>query len=168
MIEVEAFIALGSNLHNPVQQILQGLSELKQLPHTQLAKISRLYQSAPMGPQNQDNFINGVASIITRLSPEELLSRLQQVEQQHDRKKTQIWGPRTLDLDILLYGDKIITTPHLIIPHPGIAKRSFVLYPLQEIAPKLTLPDGRRIQDLIDNLEETYQLQPLDLELNTY
>jgi 2-amino-4-hydroxy-6-hydroxymethyldihydropteridine diphosphokinase len=100
-----------------------------------------------LGPPQPD-YINAVAALITRLSPEDLLAKLQAIEQRHGRVREQHWGPRTLDLDLLLYGNQVIATPDLIVPHPGMLERNFVLIPLFEIAPKLQLPDNQSLEAL--------------------
>ena len=128
------FIGLGSNLDNPRRQVETALEELDRIEQTALLKASSLYGTPPMGPQDQPNFVNAVALLETALDAETLLHRLQQIENSHQRKRGQRWGPRTLDLDLLLYGDEIIDLPDLEVPHPGIAQRAFVLLPLIEIA----------------------------------
>lgn len=150
---VDCYIGLGSNLDNPMQQVRQALSELTQLPHSELTKQSQLYRSDPVGPAGQPDYINAVAQLRTRLQPETLLDQLQQLEQQHRRVRLQHWGPRTLDLDILLFGDQQIATERLSVPHPYMTERSFVLYPLIEIAPGLILPDQRSLIELIVHCE---------------
>ena len=130
---VEAYIGLGSNLDEPIKQVQQALQELAQLPESRFIRASSLYRSKPMGPQDQADFINAVACLETALNPWQLLDELHQLEQRHQRVRQQHWGPRTLDLDILLYGDDHIHEAQLIIPHVGLGERNFVLYPLQEI-----------------------------------
>ena len=138
---VVAFIGLGSNLADPRQQVNSALQELSGLAATRLHSCSALYRSAPMGPQDQPDYINAVARLDTRLAPDALLDALQAIEMRHGRERSgERWGPRTLDLDILLYGDQCIDSPRLRVPHPGIADRNFVLYPLAEIAPDLEIP----------------------------
>ena len=134
------YIGLGSNLNNPTAQLEQAVEELQALPKSQLNKVSSFYQSKPVGPQDQDDFINAVVEIETSLSPTELFTHLQAIEVAHGRKRRLRWGPRTLDLDILLYGTQTIDTPTLQIPHPEMTNRAFVLVPLMEIAPGLSLP----------------------------
>lgn len=146
---VDLYIGLGSNLEDPLQQVRRALSELSELPHTELISHSRLYRSDPVGPADQPDFINAVAQLRSRLQPEPLLDQLQALEHKHRRIRVQHWGPRTLDLDILLFGELQIHTARLCVPHPQLSARSFVLYPLQEIAPTLQLPDGRSITELI-------------------
>lgn len=146
---VRAYIGLGSNLASPMQQVRQAIAELAQLPESRLCAVSRLYRSAPMGPADQPDYINAVAAIDTRLSPLALLDALQSIEQQHHRTRGAVqWGPRTLDLDLLLYGDTLISEPRLTVPHPGMLQRGFVLLPLADIAPSLQLPGGEGLQAL--------------------
>ena len=138
---VAAFVALGSNLEDPRRQVTTALQELDALASTRLSAKSALYRSAPMGPPDQPAYINAVARLDTKLAPETLLDALQSIEARHGRTRTgERWGPRTLDLDILLYGDQHIDSPRLRVPHPGLAERNFVLYPLAEIAPNLDIP----------------------------
>lgn len=134
-----AYIGLGSNLASPLEQVRQALVELTMLPLSRLVAASSLYVSRPVGPQDQPDFINAVAALETRLSPLALLDQLQALEQQHRRQRQRHWGPRTLDLDLLLYGDSHISTPRLSVPHPQMTTRAFVLAPLAEIAPSLNL-----------------------------
>jgi 2-amino-4-hydroxy-6-hydroxymethyldihydropteridine diphosphokinase len=144
------YVGLGSNLDNPIQQIKQALLALNQMPQTTLLTHSALYHSAPLGPPQPD-YINAVAVLSTQLSPLALLSQLQTIETQQGRIRSaqQRWGPRTLDLDILLYDNRQSSDPVLTLPHPGLCQRTFVLYPLYECAPQLRLPNGQRLQDLI-------------------
>ncbi|WP_210398104.1 2-amino-4-hydroxy-6-hydroxymethyldihydropteridine diphosphokinase [Motiliproteus sediminis] len=143
-----AFIGLGSNLDDPAHQVRTALDELKSLPDTTLTATSRLYRSDPVGPPGQPDYINAVALLHTGLEAEALLDALQALEAEHQRVRGERWGPRTLDLDILLYGNRVISTPRLTVPHSHLDQRSFVLYPLREIAPQLVLPDGRSIDAL--------------------
>ena len=144
------YVGLGSNLDNPIQQIKQALLALNQLPQTTLLTHSSLYHSAPLGPPQPD-YINAVVALRTQLSPLALLNQLQLIETQQGRIRLaqQRWGPRTLDLDILLYDNKQSSDPVLTLPHPGLYQRTFVLYPLYECAPQLRLPNGQQLQDLI-------------------
>lgn len=134
-----AYIGLGSNLESPVEQLREALKELATLPLSRLVAASSLYASRPVGPQDQPDFINAVAALETRLSPLALLDQLQALEQQHRRRRQRHWGPRTLDLDLLLYANNAIDVPRLQLPHPQMAARAFVLLPLAEIAPSLNL-----------------------------
>ena len=140
MTEVLAYIGLGSNLDNPESQLKTAIEALTGLPKTRLQARSSLYLSAPMGPQDQPDYLNAVVQLSTGLEPEALLDKLQGIEQAQGRVRAQHWGPRTLDLDILLYGEDVVATERLKIPHPGIAERSFVLYPLAEINGQLEIP----------------------------
>jgi len=153
------FIGLGSNLSNPIKQVLSAINALKTLESSTLICASSLYQTAPMGPQDQPNYINAVAKIETQLSPLVLLKNLQSIENQHARTRdTGRWGARTLDLDILHYEGQQSNDPILTLPHPGLQQRNFVLYPLQEISPQLNIPSLGSIKGLIEQLNES---QPL-------
>jgi len=147
------YIAVGSNLSDPVQQAKQAIDALKKLPDSQFIQASSLYSSKPMGPEDQPDYINAVVQIETQLSPTDLLDQTQRIELEHGRvRKDERWGPRTLDLDILLYGEQIIETERLTIPHYGMKTREFVLYPLAEITPNLILPDGSKLQVLLQSV----------------
>lgn len=142
------YIGLGSNLEDPLAQVKRAFDELSALPQTLLVERSAIYSSKPVGPEQPD-FINAVALLDTQLAPLELLDALQAIEQAHQRVRIQHWGPRTLDLDLLLYGDQVIAHERLTVPHPYLTQRSFVLYPLADITPALHLPDGSRLCDLL-------------------
>ncbi len=148
--KIEAYIGVGSNLDQPVQQVLDAKQALQQLSETDLIKFSTLYVSSPMGPQDQPDYINAVAELKTTLSAHQLLERLQAIETQQGRVRKQHWGARTLDLDILLYGDQQINTADLVIPHIGITQRAFVLFPLQEIAPEVDIPGYGKLSELFN------------------
>ena len=135
-----AFIALGSNLEAPLTQIRNAFVELGALPKTKLIARSSLYRSAPVGNVNQPYFINAVAKLETRLAPSELLTALLEIEQRHGRRREFSNAPRTLDLDLLLYGDLIHHEHGLTLPHPRMHQRAFVLSPLHEIAPDSVIP----------------------------
>lgn len=145
MNAVAVFVGVGANLADPRHQVDSALRELAALAATRMTAASALYRSAPLTgpgvPTGQPAYINAVARLETALTPEQLLDALQRIETQHGRVRGgEHWGPRTLDLDILLYGDQRIDTPRLRIPHPGLAQRNFVLHPLAEIAPDLDIP----------------------------
>jgi 2-amino-4-hydroxy-6-hydroxymethyldihydropteridine diphosphokinase len=144
-----AWIGLGSNLDDPRRQVLDALRELDEVDGISVRARSRLYMSDPMGPQDQPDFINAVAAVETRLAPLELLASLRSIEQRHARRRERHWGPRTLDLDLLLYGSETIEHPDLQVPHPGIAGRSFVLLPLREIAPGIEIPGRGKVEELL-------------------
>lgn len=145
------YIALGSNLDNPQQQVKTAITELENLANTEVTAVSYWYCSSPKGPQNQPDYINGVAKLRTGLEPQQLLSTLHDIENEHHRKRLEHWGPRTLDLDILLYGSKVIDQENLKIPHPEMTTRNFVLMPLADIAPQLILPNGVNLKTLLEN-----------------
>ncbi|MFC1234586.1 2-amino-4-hydroxy-6-hydroxymethyldihydropteridine diphosphokinase [Vibrio sp. F74] len=147
---ITVYIAIGSNLNDPVNQTKNAIEALKNLPKTQFILASSLYNSAPMGPQNQPDYINAVVAIKTELTPIQLLNATQAIELEHGReRKDERWGSRTLDLDILLYGNSTINSERLVVPHYGMKVREFVLYPLAEIAPNLKLPDGTELSNLL-------------------
>jgi len=158
---VDAYVGIGSNLDSPVSQARQALEELARLPLTQYIAASRLYRSRPVGPQDQPDFINAVALLRTSLSPLALLDQLQALEQRHRRVRRQHWGPRTLDLDLLLYGNERMQLPRLRIPHPELRSRAFVMLPLAELAPQLLLPDGGEIVALAATLADADALEVL-------
>ncbi len=145
---LESYIGLGSNLADPVEQVSRAIDELAGLSNCHLDAVSSLYVSKPLGPQDQDDFVNAVLKLSTTLNAHELLSCLQDIENTHQRVRRRRWGPRTLDLDILLYADQIIQDEHLCVPHAELAKRSFVLIPLYEIAPELTIPGMGKLKEL--------------------
>ncbi len=147
-----AVIGLGSNLHKPLEQVQQAVTELAALAESELVEVSSLYRSAPMGPADQPDYINAVAVLQTSLAPHALLDALQAIEQRHGRlRNVQRWGPRSLDLDILLYGNEQINDTRLQVPHPGIQQRAFVLYPLYEILPDCEIPGLGRLSRLISD-----------------
>lgn len=148
---VIAYIGLGSNLSDPGRQVRSALGTLSEHHAIQLLRHSALYLSPPMGPADQPDYVNAVAALETRLAPHRLLDLLQAIEQQQGRVRGERWGPRTLDLDILLYGDRLISDARLTLPHPGIAERAFVLYPLQEIAPDLEIPGLGTLSGLLQH-----------------
>ncbi len=137
---VRAHVGLGSNLDDPRRQLETAFEALARLPHSRLAARSALYASAPMGPADQPDYLNAVAALDTELAPLALLDALQAIEHDQGRVRERRWGPRTLDLDLLLYGDQVIDLPRLKVPHPGIAERAFVLAPLVEIAGDIAIP----------------------------
>jgi 2-amino-4-hydroxy-6-hydroxymethyldihydropteridine diphosphokinase len=144
------YIGLGSNLAEPQAQLRDAFEALAQLPDSQLAATSALYASDPLGPPDQPRYVNAVAALDTALTPLQLLDALQAIEQRQGRqRKAERWGPRTLDLDILLFGERLIDEPRLVVPHYHLHARAFVLYPLAELAPDLQLPDGRTLPMLL-------------------
>lgn len=148
---VDVYIGLGSNLDNPEEKIRLARAAIAEQAQLTELKFSSLYSSPPMGPQNQPDYVNAVMCVKTDLPALELLRVLQKIEHKFGReRKGERWGARTLDLDLLLYGDQEIELPDLIVPHVGIAERAFVLYPMQEIADEnLFIPAKGRIKELV-------------------
>lgn len=144
------FVGLGSNLDEPTLQLRHALTALGKLEHSRLGKVSPLYRNPAIGPGEQPDFINTVAELFTALDAATLLSKLQAIENAQGRVRAIRWAARTLDLDLLLYGDATIATPTLQVPHPRLRERNFVLYPLHDIAPNLILPDGTSLAALLD------------------
>ncbi len=148
-----AYIGIGSNLSEPVEQVKSAITELQHIAHSNVTSISSLYLSKPMGPQDQDDYINAVLALETSLTPLELLNALQLIENNAGRvRKENRWGARILDLDIILYGNEVINNERLIVPHYGMKDREFVLLPLAEIAPNLSLPNGQSVKLLSQNI----------------
>lgn len=148
----KVWIGLGSNLDTPSQQVLDAFVELSKLPKTKLVQKSSLWRSKPLGPQNQPDFINAAAEILTQLKPLELLDELQAIEKMHQRKRERHWGPRTLDLDILLYDKQQLASERLTLPHPEMTKRAFVLLPLAELDENLNIANQGSVKLLIQQL----------------
>lgn len=153
MAEIDAataWIGLGSNLDDPVAQVSRALDALAGIEQTYLLQASSLYASPPMGPPDQPEYVNAVAGLLTTLTPDALLDALQAIEQAHGRVRTgERWGPRTLDLDLLLYDDLQLETGRLTLPHPGLHERAFVLHPLAEVAPELVIPGRGPLRALL-------------------
>jgi 2-amino-4-hydroxy-6-hydroxymethyldihydropteridine diphosphokinase len=159
-----AYIGLGSNLQDPVAQIQRAITTLAHLPTSRFIISSPLYRNPPLGSVPQPAFVNAVACIDTELDSIELLEALQHIEAGQGRQRTtERWGPRTLDLDILLYGENVINHPRLQVPHPGLSVRNFVLYPLYDIAPALVIPGVGPLADLLQHCsaEGLERLEPL-------
>ncbi|MBB1475265.1 2-amino-4-hydroxy-6-hydroxymethyldihydropteridine diphosphokinase [Shewanella sp. SG41-3] len=146
---VQVYVALGANLAEPVQQLDVAVTALNTLALNNTLSVSAYYRSKPMGDVIQPDYVNAVAGFQTELLPIELLDALQDIEQQQGRLRLERWGPRTLDLDLLLYGTQHINQPRLCVPHYGMKQRSFVLVPLADIAPTLTLPCNTSLESLI-------------------
>jgi len=145
-----AYIGLGSNLQGPRKQLRRALDALRELPASRLDAVSSLYSSAPVGPREQPFYLNAVARLETELPPRELLARLREIERRQGRARgAERWQARTLDLDLLLYGDECIAGEELTVPHPRIGSRAFVLYPLYELAPKWRIPGLGRLSGLL-------------------
>jgi 2-amino-4-hydroxy-6-hydroxymethyldihydropteridine diphosphokinase len=144
-----AFIGVGANLDEPVEKVRNALAELDRLPATRVAQRSSLYRTAPVGYLDQPDFINAVARIETALDPHRLLAALLEIESRYGRVRSVRNAPRTLDLDVLLYGDRVLDEQGLSIPHPRMHERAFVLVPLAEIAPEVVIPGRGRVTDLL-------------------
>lgn len=145
-----AYVAMGSNLGRPQQQLSMAVAALAVLPDTQLVRVSSIYRSNAVGPGKQPDYLNAVLLLTTNLSALALLEAMHQIEHAQGRIREVHWGPRTLDLDLLLYGDKKITSSKLTVPHPRLQQRNFVLYPLREISDtNLVMPDGADLDSLL-------------------
>lgn len=147
------FLGLGSNLEQPVVQLSRALREVHEIPTTALIRVSSFYDTVPVGLVDQPNFVNAVAELQTGLNPAELLSHLLEIEAEHKRIRAVRDGPRTLDLDILLFNDVCMNEPLLTIPHPRMHERAFVLWPLAEIAPELKIPGRGYVLELLVALD---------------
>jgi len=151
---VRAYIGIGSNLHDPVKQVLEAVEELEMIPDTILVQRSSLYSGNPMGPVDQPDYVNAVVSLDTLLSPEDLHQALIGIEDMQGRDRgAEKWGPRIIDLDLLMYGSNTISTATLTVPHPGMHERDFVMIPLEEIAVNLKIPGKGFIYSLINKCE---------------
>jgi 2-amino-4-hydroxy-6-hydroxymethyldihydropteridine diphosphokinase len=147
---VAAYIGIGSNLDDPERQVRRAIDALASIPQTRFVRASRLFRTAPWGRIDQPAFVNAAAEIATTLEPRELLDALLEIERAQGRHRDGTrWGPRTLDLDVLLYGDRVIDEPGLAIPHPHLAERAFVLLPLVDLDAALHVPGKGRISELL-------------------
>ncbi|WP_220267571.1 2-amino-4-hydroxy-6-hydroxymethyldihydropteridine diphosphokinase [Enterobacter sp. Colony194] len=148
------YLAIGSNLASPLEQVNAALTALAEIPESQLVAVSDFYRTPPLGPQDQPDYLNAAVALETALAPEALLDHTQRIELQQGReRKAHRWGPRTLDLDIMLFGEMQIDTPRLTVPHYDMKNRAFMLLPLAQIAPDLRFPDGDKLSDLLANLD---------------
>jgi 2-amino-4-hydroxy-6-hydroxymethyldihydropteridine diphosphokinase len=148
-----AFIALGSNQASPLEQVGSALDALAAIPQSRVVATSSFYRTPPLGPQDQPDYLNAAVALETNLSPDVLLDHTQRIELKHGRvRKAERWGPRTLDLDIMLFGSEVISTPRLTVPHYDMKNRAFMLVPLLEIAPQCAFPDGQRIANVLETL----------------
>jgi len=154
-----SFVSVGSNLGDRKSYLTNAVIALSRSPNVQVSKVSSIYRTEPLEVGDQPEFLNAVIEIETGLSPWELLSLLQRIEQENGRTRIVRYGPRTLDMDIILFGDEVISEPALTIPHPRMLERRFVLEPLLEIAPEVTLPDGRKLSDIACFLPESPYVQ---------
>jgi len=149
-----AFVGLGANLGEPESALAQAFLELDAIPHTRLVRSSSLYRSEPIGYAEQPQFVNAVAQIETGLPPERLLAELQAIEARHGRERSFANAPRTLDLDLLLFGHAVIHTEELQVPHPRMHERAFVLIPLLEIAPQASIPGRGEVEKLLEKCKD--------------
>ncbi|WP_035106731.1 2-amino-4-hydroxy-6-hydroxymethyldihydropteridine diphosphokinase [Desulfovirgula thermocuniculi] len=148
-----AYIGLGSNMGDKKAGILRALEELGKTPGVALLRVAPLYRTAPVGYTDQDWFVNTVAEIDTALSPRELLAACLEIERRLGRVRGVRWGPRVIDLDLLLYGDLVVDEPDLAVPHPRMHERAFVLVPLADLAPDLVVPGRGKVRDLLCGLD---------------
>lgn len=143
-----AFIGLGANLGEAEQTLKSAVNGLRQLAESRITAVSSLYRSAPLGPAGQPDYLNAVACLDTALTPHALLAALQALEKSHGRRRELRWGARTLDLDILLYANDVISSPDLVVPHVELKNRNFCVIPLLELQPDLHLPDATVLAEL--------------------
>ena len=150
-MERKVYVGLGANLGDREATMRQAVELLAATPGIELVAVSTLRETDPVGYADQPRFLNGVAALETELAPRGLLDRLLAVERELGRVRGEgpRFGPRTIDLDLLLYGDEVVEKPGLVVPHPRLTDRQFVLEPLHELDPELTLPDGQRVADLL-------------------
>ncbi|EPL6454368.1 MULTISPECIES: 2-amino-4-hydroxy-6-hydroxymethyldihydropteridine diphosphokinase [Providencia] len=149
----QVYIAIGSNLGEPLKQAQQAIAALDAIPDSRVIATSPIYRTKPLGPQDQPDFLNLAVCLETSLEPEVLLNYTQQIELDLGRvRKDERWGPRTLDLDIMLFGNRVINTPRLTVPHYGLKEREFMLYPLSDIAPTLVFPDGELLSERLTHV----------------
>lgn len=147
------YIAIGSNLASPLEQVNAAVQAIGEIPDSRIVAVSSFYRTPPLGPQDQPDYLNAAVALDTALAPEALLDHTQRIELQQGRvRKAERWGPRTLDLDIMLFGNEVINTPRLTVPHYDMQNRGFMLWPLFEIAPELCFPDGLALRDVLANL----------------
>jgi 2-amino-4-hydroxy-6-hydroxymethyldihydropteridine diphosphokinase len=160
---VIAYIGLGANLGDPRRQLAEALAQLAAVEEVEVLKVSRFYLNPPLGPPDQPWYVNAAAQLRTRLEPEELLRVLRQVEENLGRVRGERWGPRIIDLDLLLYNGVIMSGPELVLPHPEMHRRAFVLIPLAEVAPQAWHPLlEKTVAELLMEVDETArnQVQP--------
>ena len=144
-----AYIAIGSNLASPLEQVNAAVQALGEIPQSRIVAVSSFYRTPPLGPQDQPDYLNAAVVLDTALDAETLLDNTQRIELQQGRvRKAERWGPRTLDLDIMLFGNEVINTSRLTVPHYDMKNRGFMLWPLFEVAPDLTFPDGIPLREI--------------------
>jgi 2-amino-4-hydroxy-6-hydroxymethyldihydropteridine diphosphokinase len=144
-----AYIAVGSNVEGPRAQVSKAIQAMRALPETKVVLVSPFYETRPFGPVQQPDFVNAAVGVLTQLDAHRLLRHLQEIETQLGRPAVhEKWGPRVIDLDLLVYGRERLAEPNLTVPHPGIVERNFVLYPLADIAPDLDVPGLGKVAGL--------------------
>jgi 2-amino-4-hydroxy-6-hydroxymethyldihydropteridine diphosphokinase len=148
MIWRPAYVAIGSNLNHPRERVLEALERMRELSEARLVLRSRLYLTRPLGPQDQPQYVNAAAGLLTRLTARDLLTALLGIERSMGRDRGERWGPRVIDLDLVWMLDSVIDEPGLKVPHPGVSTRNFVLYPLADIAPTIIIPGMGSVLDL--------------------
>lgn len=159
LLAEKVYIGIGSNLGDKESNILNALRRLEEGGRVNIQARAPFYKTDPVGYTDQDWFLNTVAACETGLAPHDLLEALMKVEQDMGRVRTIHWGPRVIDLDILLYGDAVVSTPDLEIPHPRISERAFVVVPLSDLAPNITLPGGKTAAALAAELSKTQRIE---------
>lgn len=149
-----AYIAIGSNLASPLEQVNAAVQALGDIPQSRLVAVSAFYRTPPLGPQDQPDYLNATAVLETALNAHALLDNTQRIELQQGRvRKDERWGPRTLDLDIMLFGDEVIHSERLTVPHYDMKNRGFMLWPLFDVAPQLTFPNGETLMAVLQRLK---------------
>ena len=149
-------MGLGSNLDDPPARIVEACAALADVPSSRFVRASSLYRTPPFGPVAQPEFVNAVAALLTQLSPQEFLAALKQIEARMGRTAPIVrWGPRRIDLDLLVYGEVTLEEPDITVPHPGIPERAFVLVPFAEIAPDLFVPRAGRVSMLLGRVDSS-------------
>ncbi len=151
-LPTRAYIGIGSNLENPKEQVSSAISQVDELANVVVTAHSSFYQTTPIGPEGQPDYINAVIQIDTYLSAHQLLNELQNIENQHGRTREVRWGARTLDLDILLFGEETLCDDRLQVPHPRMLERNFVIIPLAEVVPDYVFANGHDIQSTVETL----------------
>ena len=149
-----AYIAIGSNLASPLEQVNAAVQALGEIPQSRIVAVSSFYRTPPLGPQDQPDYLNAAVVLDTALDADTLLDNTQRIELQQGRvRKAERWGPRTLDLDIMLFGHEVINTPRLTVPHYDMKNRGFILCPLFDVSPDITFPDGLSLKAVLHSLD---------------
>lgn len=163
---MSVYVGIGSNQQDPIKQVQSAIEEISNLDDLNVIATSSLYRTTPVGPQDQPDFINAVLQCVVNLEPLDFLSKMQAIEHLHGRVRGDVqFDPRTLDLDILLFDDQVLTLEQLTVPHPRMFERAFVLYPLAEISADLTFPDGTLLSQLLSQISPQGVTQLTEEEL---